>query len=74
MQPSENYIETGFPSSYQTFSQVYNQPNPYVENAFLKSYPLYIAPEFGKYYTDPLRGPMPKTLNSAPYSTGKKIY
>lgn len=55
----------GQSTDYSTFSEVYTQKNPYVPVNYLQTYPMWIAPEFGKYYSDPLRGPMPaNTRNS----------
>lgn len=70
MQTREDYLETGFPSQYKTFSQIYTSQNPYVPTNYLQAYPMYIAPEFGKYYSNPLRGPQYKnTINSLPQGT-----
>ncbi len=44
-------------SNYSTFGQIYLDKNPYVPINFKQVYPMYLAPEFGKYYTNPLRGP-----------------
>src|ERR1700691_227523 len=56
----EDFLQTGYPSSFNSFGEIYEEKNPYVPINFLKTYPMYISPEFGLYYQDPLRGPLPK--------------
>lgn len=63
---NEDFLQTGFPTQYSTFGEMYTDKNPYVPTNYLQTYPMFIAPEFGKYYSDPLRGPRKPQLNSNP--------
>lgn len=55
MATQEDFAQ-GLSTNYSTFGQIYLDKNPYVPTNYLQAYPMYIAPEFSKYYTSPLRG------------------
>jgi hypothetical protein len=74
MQTNEDYLETRFPSQYMSYDSLYERKNPYIPLNFLQTWPYYLAPEFGQYYTNPLRGSLNgasgKLLNSNPNGVG----